>query len=90
MFQHPKLEEVLEEVRTQKLEGKTLVKISHELARKFPRTHWETSHVIKCLAVLRERGALPPSPLQDNHPGRGQYHDLLERTALRANSKQPG
>jgi len=91
MFEHEKLDEVLEEVRVQKLQGKTLVAISHELARKFlpppgkgqrgngSHHNWDTSHVISCLDVLRKRGDLPPSGLQIEKVGRRQYHDFLEK-----------
>lgn len=87
LLSHPQLEDILITVKNMKLEGKTVLKISHELSRHFappnaPRARsWESCYVLQALRILRQRGDLPPSPLNFGQLGKNRYHEALEKIA---------
>lgn len=87
LLSHSQLEDILITVKNMKLEGKTVLKISHELSRRFeppnsPRAHsWESCYVLQALRILRKRGDLPPSPLKLGQYGKNRYHEALEKIA---------
>jgi len=87
LLKHPQLENILITVKKMKLEGQTVLKISHELSRHFappnsPRVRsWESCYVLQALRILRKRGDLPPSPLNLGQYGKTRYHEALEKIA---------
>lgn len=87
LLSHPQLEDILITVKNMKLDGKTVLRISHELSRQFappnaPRARsWESCYVLQALRILRNRGDLPPSPLNLGQYGKNRYHEALEKIA---------
>jgi hypothetical protein len=84
LLSHPKIEDILITVKNMKLDGKTVLSISHELSRNFqppnPKiTAWQTCFVLQCLEILRKRGDLPPNVLKVGKTGRTFYYEVLEK-----------
>ena len=73
MIEHAKFSEICEEVKLMKLQGLTIPRICHKLARKYSsplhqKGNWQSNHVIKIFDYLRDEGQLPKNQLRFRYP----------------------
>jgi len=73
MMSHTQMSDICEDVRSMKLEGLTIPKICHILARKYPppehqKGNWQSNHIIQIFDLLREKGELPKNRIHFRYP----------------------